>query len=165
MNFSEITSIKENQFKGFKTISELMLDSTPIPDVKGVYMVLLPKIESPQFIKVGTGGHFKDRNPNVSIEELERNWINNTHVVYIGKAGSLSGGATLRSRLRQYLRFGQGNKVGHWGGRYIWQLRNSRDLLFCWMALPNHEPRQAEMLLLDKFIEQYNTLPFANLTR
>lgn len=164
MDFNDLTSIKEHRFKGFKTMSQLMLDDSVIPDAKGVYMVLTPKNAKPKFLKVGTGGHFKDKNPNVSYEELVNNWVDDTCVVYIGKAGSINGGATLRSRLKQYLRFGQGKKVGHWGGRLIWQLSNSSNLLFCWMPTPDHDPRQVEVFLLNKFFEQNNKLPFANLT-
>lgn len=72
--------------------------------------------DKPLFCEVGTAGFFKGKNPNVSIQELNSNWIDGEHIVYIGKATELC------RRLRQYMSFGQGKNIGHWGGRYIWQI-------------------------------------------
>ena len=66
-----------------------------------------------------TGEFFKGKNPNVVLDELKKNWIDDTLVVYIGKAGGGNSKATLKSRLRQYFGFGQGKSIGHWGGRLI----------------------------------------------
>lgn len=63
-------------------------------------------------VNICTGGFFKGKNPNVSIQELNSNWIDGEHIVYIGKATELC------RRLRQYMSFGQGKNIGHWGGRY-----------------------------------------------
>lgn len=60
--------------------------------------------------------------PSVSIDELQRTWVPGAEVVYLGKSGDL------RRRLNAYRRHGAGQRVGHWGGRYIWQLAD-RDLL------------------------------------
>jgi hypothetical protein len=95
---------------------------------------------------------------------LEQNWVKKSKCVYIGKAGSLNGNATLRKRLKQYLRFGQGFNVGHYGGRLIWQLKNHSELTFCWMPLNEIEPRDLEKKILTEFIRQYGQRPFANLT-
>lgn len=162
MNFGNISDLKNQGFDGFKTIEEVCADNRCVPSAKGVYMVLTPT-QMPQFLKVGTGGFFKGKNPNVHTSELSSNWIANTIVLYIGKAGNVGGSATLRSRLNQYLRFGQGKNVGHWGGRYIWQLTNSSELLLCWR--PEIDPREAERQLLADFFSQYKKLPFANLSR
>ena len=89
----------------------------------------------PEFLSRGTGGFFKGKDPNVSITELGTNWVKNTCVVYIGKAGT-----TLRKRLNQYLKFGNGQNIGHWGGRYIWQIKNSGNLLLCWKPTPDEDP-------------------------
>ena len=70
----------------------------------------------------------------------------------------------LHSRLVQYLRFGQGKKVGHWGGRFIWQLQNHEDLVFSWKITPNNDPSEVERSLLSQFVDQFGKLPFANLT-
>ncbi len=163
MNFNDINDIQEAGFVGFKTMQALLVDSSPLPAMKGVYLILHPDKKTPSFLPVGTGGHFKGNNPNVSIQELENNWVDQTIVVYIGKAGSNSGKATLKSRLRQYFGFGQGKNIAHWGGRLIWQLAKSNNLVVCWKTLPNEDPRTFEGKLIKDFVTQYGNRPFANL--
>jgi hypothetical protein len=90
-------------------------------------------------------------------------WVDDTIVVYIGKAGKDGSSATLQSRLRQYFGFGQGKNVGHWGGRLIWQLKNSADLVVCWKALPTADPRTVEAELIQDFASKFSNRPFANL--
>jgi hypothetical protein len=163
MNFKVIEKIKEEGFTGFKPMRELFNDSSAVPRERGVYMVLnLSK--GKEFLAVGTGGFFKGKNPNVPLQTLESNWVENTIVVYIGKAGGEESGATLQSRLGQYFRFGQGKNVGHYGGRLIWQLKNSADLVVCWKELPTEDPRTVESGLIREFVSQFSKRPFANLT-
>ncbi len=159
MNFNSIEEIKKSGFSGFKRMEELFTDSSSIPREKGVYLILRPDNNPPKFLQTGTGGHFKEKNPNVPIEALKSNWVENTIVVYIGKATSL------KARLGQYFRFGQGKKVGHWGGRLIWQLQNSTDLIVCWKPLPNDDPDTIESQLIQEFKMTYSQRPFANLAK
>jgi excinuclease UvrABC nuclease subunit len=155
MSFTNVESIKAAGFTGFKTVEELRNNKSLIPKEQGVYLILH---SNPiyTFIETGTGGFFKGRNPNVGIATLEENWIENTPVVYIGKATSLY------KRLGQYFRFGEGKNVGHWGGRFIWQLENSKDLVVCWKTT-EEEARNEEANLIQKFVKQYGKRPFANL--
>ncbi len=162
MNFNDIDEIKKAGFVGFKTMKELFIDSSQLPAIKGVYLVLTLD-NPPAFLQVGTGGHFKGKNPNVLLQELKNNWIDKTIVVYIGKAGSDSSRATLKSRLKQYFGFGQGKNIGHWGGRLIWQLASSHNLVVCWKPLPNEDPRTFEGQLIRDFVNQFGNRPFANL--
>lgn len=155
--------LKKIGFDGFLTIETLFKDISNIPKKGGVYMILYPSATKPKYRKVGSGGHFKGKNPNVSIEELERNWIVDSSIVYIGKAGSENSSATLQSRLKQYFDFGKGKPVGHWGGRYIWQLALAEELIVCWKATPENEPAVVESYLIGKFKEFYGQRPFANL--
>lgn len=164
MDFNNINEIKKAGFLGFRKMGELFIDSSTVPKIKGVYLVLNPKYRKPEFLEVGTGGHFKGKNPNVSIDELKSNCVEDSLVVYIGKAGSETSSATLNSRLKQYLGFGQGKNIGHRGGRLIWQLKNSRDLVVCWKPLPNEDPRTIEKSLINKFVSTFSKRPFANLT-
>ena len=152
-------------FEGFKTMGELMNEgSRLIPAQMGVYVVLRESESAPEFLAEGTGGYFKGQNPNVSIEELQANWVANTHVVYIGKAGGIDSSATLYKRLGQYLRFGQGANIGHWGGRYIWQLADSRELIVCWKTLTKDDPREVEHEMIAEFKSAHSGMrPFANL--
>lgn len=156
MSFNDIDEIKEAGFKGFKKMSELFLDSSILPDIYGVYFVLNIDNRPEEFLTVGSGGHFKGKNPNVSLAELKANWVDNTKVVYIGKATSL------KFRLRQYFSFGQGKNIGHYGGRLIWQLKYSKDLVVCWKELAI-DPREYEAELILQFVKIYGCRPFANL--
>ena len=111
----DLENLKQQSFEGFLTVGDLMTNPHQIPKEQGVYVLILPKNAQPTFLTNGTGGFFKDKNPNVDISELEANWIDDTNILYIGKAGGTTN-ATLQSRLMQYLKFGMGKKVGHWGG-------------------------------------------------
>ena len=163
MKFNDIDEIKKAGFMGFKKMSELFACTYSIPKEKGVYLVLNPNQKSPIFLQTGTGGHFKGKNPNVQIDELKSNWVDDSLVVYIGKAGKEGSQATLQSRLRQYFRFGQGKNVGHWGGRFIWQLKKSEELIVCWKTLPTSDPRTVEAELIRQFVSEFTKRPFANL--
>jgi hypothetical protein len=164
MDFNSIDELKLAGFEGFLTIKDLFFDKSRIPKTRGVYMVLNPRFAKADLVAIGTGGHFKGKNPNVSLDELQDNWVENSLVVYIGKAGGEGSRATLNSRLGQYLQFGQGRDIGHYGGRYIWQLSYATNLLICWKPLPKDDPRTIEKLLLQQFIDAFHKRPFANLT-
>jgi hypothetical protein len=69
----------------------------------------------------------------------------------------------LQSRLRQYFSFGQGKNIGHYGGRLIWQLENSKELIVCWKALPAEDPRAIEADYIQQFVNEFSKRPFANL--
>lgn len=164
MKMKEREQLKKLGFVGFKTVRELMNSCKDIPQNMGVYVVLRENESEPQFVKEGTGGFFKGKDPNVSFSELKTNWIDNEPVVYIGKAGGANSSATLQKRLGQYLRFGQGEDIGHWGGRYIWQLSDSQDLVICWKTLTDNEPREVEHQMIADFKTAHGgKRPFANL--
>ena len=163
IDFNNMNSLMQYGFIGFKSVKELWDDRTVIPKERGVYLVLNPAYKTPAFINPGVGGFFKGKNPNVSPEELKQNLVPNSLTIYIGKAGSLTGNATLFSRLGQYLRFGLGKNVGHWGGRYIWQLKNHEQLIFCWKPTPNDDPREVEKEIIKLYQNQFDKRPFANL--
>ena len=158
--------LKTLGFEGFKSMSELMAGAkSQIPYQMGVYVILRESNSEPIFMEEGTGGFFKGKNPNVSLSELRSKWVDGTSIVYIGKAGGMGSSATLNKRLGQYLRFGQGANVGHWGGRYIWQLKDSRDLVVCWKILSSEEPREMEQKMIEEFKSKHSRMrPFANLS-
>lgn len=164
MNTDEIKTLKENGFIGFKTIRELKNNCKSVPMKCGVYIVLRPNNIQKEFLEKGTGGHYKNQDPNVTIQELESNWLDETQILYIGKAGSTTGKATLQSRLEQYMKFGSGKAVGHWGGRLIWQLKDADELIICWRLTKKDEiPRNVEKFMIQDFKTQYGKRPFANL--
>ena len=153
----DLAGIKGAGFSGFKSVAEMKGGGyLGLPDSSGVYMLLRRSTEPPCFLQVGTGGHFKGKNPNVSVDVLQANWVDGASVVYIGKATSL------KKRLGQYMRFGRGANVGHWGGRYVWQLADADDLLVCWKRT-TEGPRDVEARYIQDFVMQYGQRPFANL--
>lgn len=160
MKMREIELLKENDFQGFKTIGELMGNHSMIPSNSGVYVCLRIKDTKPEFLTKGCGGFYKrlePKDPNVSIAELEANWVEGTSIVYIGKT------TNLKTRLRAYLRFGEGKFSSHWGGRYIWQLKDSKDLIVCWKTIEEN-PRNLENQMIIEFKATHNgQRPFANL--
>ena len=173
MKFGSVEDLKKAGFKGFMPV--WMLKSAGISsddaiannelDGPGVYMVVRTDDSEPVFVPEGSGGHFKGRTPNVPVGELQANWVKDTCVVYIGKAGGGSSRATLRKRIGQYIRFGSGEPVGHWGGRYIWQLEDADNLLFCWRAAKEWEDAEEleSDLIADFKVQHGGFRPFANL--
>jgi hypothetical protein len=103
------------------------------------------------------GGWFKGKDPTVDVSILESNWVNGSDVIYVGKADDL------HRRLRQYIDFGAGRPVGHWGGRLIWQLSQSTDLLLAWTV--DRAALAREAALISDFVEEFGVMPFANLRR
>lgn len=71
---------------------------------------------------------------------------------------------TLRKRLDEYRRFGKGEPIGHWGGRLIWQLADSDELVVGWRATkPPQHPQCEESTLIRGFEADYGMRPFANM--
>ncbi len=159
MENSVIDDLKKYGFEGFITIAKLKNARAIIPQMPGVYLVLRLSESDPQFIDIGTGGFFKQKDPNVSIEILKSKWLEGEPLLYIGKATNLN------SRLSSYLKFGQHKNIGHWGGRFIWQLADADDLIICWKVLEDIIPRNYEKAFLERFYEANGKLPFANLRK
>ena len=78
MKFNTIDDLKAAGFEGFIPVAQLQADSTAIPRTAGVYMVVYTGENIPEFLSRGTGGFFKGKDPNVSITELETNWVENS---------------------------------------------------------------------------------------
>jgi hypothetical protein len=86
-----------------------------------------------------------------------------SRLLYFGKAGAPNENGNLHERICLFSRFGRGSKASHRGGRLIWQIKGSGDLLVRWRPTPDEVPRRAEQRLLQRFVEHYGKLPFANL--
>lgn len=163
MILGSISELQESGFQGFVSVSALQESKClKVPDAPGVYCVLRPSTKPPIFLRRSTGGHFKGKDPTVAVHLLQSKWVDNALVLNIGKAGG-NGKTPLKTRINQYMLFGRGRPVGHRGGRFIWQLGDSQDLILCWNLTPNSNPRNLEKALLRKFEEAYLRLPFANL--
>jgi hypothetical protein len=163
MHLDSIDHIRQSGFDGFVTVAALRKSKRcNVPGAFGVYLVLRPNKTRPRFLDESKGGHFKGKNPTVAIRSLEDKWVDDAPVVNIGKAGPRKK-RTLKCRLMAYMQFGEGKAVAHWGGRYVWQMRQSGDLLICWKETPNDVPRNVEKGLIREFRDRYHKLPFANL--
>ena len=162
MNFKTIQELREFGFEGFVAVADLMRNPQIIPRQMGIY-VSINTLEKVSFLERSVGGHFKGKDPTLSVEDLKKNWVENALVLYFGKAGGAGSTATLQSRLKQYMQFGEGKPIGHWGGRLIWQLADNRDLIVAWKPLSDQEPREVEKQLIAQFEDSYGKKPFANL--
>ena len=164
-----------------------------LPECKGIYFVIFPYFwPEYDFLEKGTGGFFKGKDPNIPItlpdidwslnetviskyinetETLFGNWIEDADILYIGRAGGINkngkvSNATLKDRIIALLLFGNGKRVGHWGGRYIWQHSESYDFRIYWYVCKDDEnPVELEKKLLEEFVIEYQRLPFANLIK
>lgn len=159
VDFSNIDSIKKYGFAGFVPFCELG-SAKELPTSNGVYMVLRRGVSKPVFLIKGSGGYYGGIEPNISIDELEKQWIDNSLVVYIGKAKNI------KKRLSTYRRFGEGKSAAHYGGRHIWQIRNAmNDLIVCWKITTGEDHDKIESDLISDFRVQYGVRPFANLNK
>lgn len=169
MNFKTINEIKAEGFHGFKKISDLFKDTSVVPKERGNYFVLYLDDNKPNFLTRGVGCFYKGKDPNVLIEELEYNWVDDTIVINIGQAGGIRNNKwsneTLNDRIKKYIRFGKGHNSGHSGGKYIWQIKNYNDLVICWKEWPDKicDPKRVESELIAEFKSIYGKRPFANL--
>jgi len=163
--YTTVDQVRDAGFTGFHPVARLWKDPAVIPAVQGIYLILQPSDDHPIFLEKGAGGFFNGRDPNMPAGELAARWIPECKFLYVGKAGGGSSGATLRSRLRQYLDFGKGKPVGHYGGRMIWQLKHHPDLVVAWKVLPDGDPRAEELRINEAIEKFYGGLPFANLKR
>jgi hypothetical protein len=148
-------------FVGWQTWDQLRAtDFSRVTRGPAAYVVYRSSTSPPAFLNRNPGGRHKEKDPTVAPELLLANWVDGASVIYIGKAD------VANRRLKQFARFGAGEKVGHWGGRYIWQLAGSGELLVAWHPISWDEmARDYEKRLLAHFGSLYGGVrPFANLT-
>jgi hypothetical protein len=150
----------EDGFSGYVSFTELRASGvSAVTPRAGIYIVVRRSTEKPTFLVESCGGRFKDREPAVACELLAATWIPEAPIIYVGKAGSLL------VRLTAYADFGVGKRVGHWGGRYIWQLADRDELLVAWKECPAGEtPETADAELVRDFKRAHDgRRPFANI--
>lgn len=151
-------------FEGFVPFSELR--TAGVPDAAGVYLILRLTEAEPDFRQSSPAGRFQGKDPTVGLEALRTKWVRGTPVLYVGKASERrTGRGGLRQRLDEYRRYGAGEPVGHRGGRYIWQLSDSSELVVAWRAAGDDDAEDIEAALLAEFMTAFGRLPFANLKR
>ena len=143
-------------FEGFLPFETLTAVS--LPESPGIYVVLRPANTEPTLLPVNPAKRQKGKDPTYLIEKLQAKWVPGCTVVYIGKANPKKG---LHGRVTQYRRMA----ANHWGGRAIWQLADSAELLLAWIETPEHDPEIVETRYIDAFEGRYERIPFANWRR
>jgi hypothetical protein len=147
-------------FEGFRSVRHLFeTGCLDVPVARGLYVVVRESQPPPQFLERSVAGWFRGKDPTVPIEVLKEKWVEGAEVLYIGRAHGPGVRFLLQQRVKRYLRFGHGKVVGHWGGRFIWQLRDHMALQVAWLL--HEDPSSAERALLASFVEAHGKLPFA----
>lgn len=146
-------------FDGYATIKQLKENCRTITTGPGIYLVIRESCEHPKFLHKGTGGKHDGKDLNYLIEDLENKWIDNENILYIGKTDK-----SLRGRIRTYMKFGSGEDVPHRGGRAIWQLPDSEELIIAWKELlATISAREIEAKMIQQFKDTHQGRhPFAN---
>ena len=152
--------LQRRGFAGFIEVGDCRPPDHRVPAGPGTYAVLRTDSGPPVFLSESPGSWFKRKDPKVSIERLQAEWVSGASVLYIGSAASLRDRTGL---LREFADAGPARSVFHWGGRLLWQVEGWQRFLIAWK--PTDRFRQAEAALIDAFVEEYGSLPFANLQR
>ena len=159
---ASIKGLRAQGFEGFIRIGDLTLQD--IPPAPGIYAVVWDGEGLPPVAEMSVGGWFKKRNPSVSHAEASSRLIPGVQLLYLGKAGvGTRANRGLRKRIGEYLRFGQGEPIGHWGGRLIWQVEDPSQLRIAWKIIDGTDPELVEKAHLLAFKEEFGQLPYANL--
>ena len=145
--------------KGFTGWVPLLafLDQPRLPNAPGVYAVEYSGGKPQAWPDKSCGGWHKGRNPAVTVDQLSANWVDDASIVYIGMSTR-----PLAARLGEFVKFGHGKAIGHWGGRLIWQLPEPSRLHVGWLELDGIAPRSREAELIAEFRGIYGKPPFAN---
>lgn len=128
-----------------------------IPHKKGIYVVLRTSRQPVEFLRKNRAGRYGGRDQTEIIERLREKWVLGTQVLYVGKA------CDVHERIRDLIKFGSGAKVGHRGGRYLWQVAGHDQFQIAWLETPGQNPFETESELMEAFQSRFRRWPFANM--
>ena len=149
---------------GFITTGRLHAERCEgLPNERGVYAILRDSPAPPEFMVRSNAPVYRGGDPSRPVDELAQRWVPGAEVLYFGRACGPGVRSLLKQRIKRFLRFGNGRVVGHWGGRFIWQLRDHAALRVAWQPTRDADPAQVEASLQAAFVERYGGFPFANL--
>ena len=150
-------------FEGFFTVGQLHAEACEgLPNEPGVYAIVRESLDPPEFLTRSVAPSYRRQDPTRPVDELQQRWVPGAQVLYFGRACGPGVRSLLRQRVKRYLRFGHGRVVGHWGGRFVWQLRDHGTLRVAWKPTGAEDPAMVEARLQARFREHYGVLPFAN---
>ena len=145
-------------FSGFVTVGDVLDGGLP-QDASlsecGVYLVCRPPGFKPRFIPPEEAAAAGNVDNPLSASDLRAKWVDRAEVLYIGQTTR-----PLQERLGELCKYAIGCAHNHYGGRILWQLRDSRQLLLCWK--PTQKPGEFEGELIDGFKRELGKFPFAN---
>jgi len=148
--FSEPVSIDELRRKRY----------TDLPKSAGIYLITRSSDSRPSFLHQSTGGWFKGQDPSYAYEVVCDSWVEGAQVMYVGMTASEGG---LKSRFCAFFDFGSGKRRGHRGGRLLWHLEDSGQLLVRWRLYSADEADPAETAAITSFKAVFaGRRPFAN---
>ena len=158
-----VPGLKKRGFVGFFSVKDLRDAGgvAPAPLCKGIYLVIWDRKDRPEFLPEGTGGWYDGKDPNVSIDKLENDWVEDTLIIYVGANGKGKNG-TLKDRIELLLCFGDGEDVRHYGGRLMWQIKDAEDLKICWKVVADDKQEEEGKQVRAEFKQAHGKLPFAN---
>jgi hypothetical protein len=153
-------------FEGFFTVRQLHAEGCEgLPNEPGVYAIVRESLDLPEFLTRSVGPIYRGKDPTRPVDELKQRWVTGAQMLYVGRACGPGVRSLLRQRVKRYLRFGHGRVVGHWGGRFVWQLCDHTTLQVAWKSTGLEDPSPVEARLQARFREHYSVLPFANLNQ
>jgi len=156
----DVELLINNGFENFRSFQYYHLNGyKEVKNEKGVYVVCMP-LNFKVNITSNTSATKEHKRRSMLYEKslLLKKWVPQSVILYFGKAGGQSN--RLRQRISQYVRYGYDEGNNHRGGRAIWQLDNSKNLLIGYVADIN--AGEKESWLIREFEKCYGKKPFAN---
>lgn len=154
----DIPDLKDRGFVGFLPVHGIRVNHRRVPSRPGVYVVARENQFAPLFLDRSPASWFK-ADPTVPESVLRAEWVEGAQTLYIGS------GIDLQDRVGLLVEFslaGEARSVFHRGGRLLWQLADSQDLLVAWRVEPDGLGT-VERDLVVEFKAVYGRFPFANL--